>query len=221
LPGIEPVPEVTPVPAQLAKLSILPGIDPVPEVTQIPAQLAKLTILPEVAWQAVSAPPRVVSADRTLAAVAPAPVTLLPERAWQSVTVAAGPPSEPTSTPAKPAPMPDVTNETVVAMAPATEITGLIETAAPALSSTANEAVNQYSKVEPVTVMIRLPVPKPPHRAKTQAVAKKRAAATKSALPPNPFAFPVAPTMAHDPFARPTRKGQARDPFDFLGKRQF
>jgi hypothetical protein len=226
LPGIEPAPEVTPVPAQLAKLTILPGIEPGPEATPKPAQFAKLTILPEVAWQAVSEP-RVVSADRTVAAGAPAPLTLLPEMAWQSVKVAAAAPSEPTSTPAKPAPMPDVTatepvmKETVIAMAPATEITGLIDTGAAAASPAANEALNQFPEVKPITVMIRLPVAKPPLPAKTQAAPKNRPTAARPAAPPNPFAFPLGPTMTHDPFARPTRKGQARDPFDFLGKRQF
>jgi hypothetical protein len=193
----------------------------------VPAQLAKLTILPEVAWQAVSEPPRIKPPDIAVAPAAPAPVTLLPEVAWQAVTVVGVPQPAPTSTPAEAAPRPDVTaielvaTETAVAMAAATEITGMVEAATPATSPAALDALNRFPEVEPMTVMVRLPVAKPPPAAKTQAAPKKRPAVTRQAAPHNPFAFPVGPTMAHDPFARPTRKGQARDPFDFLGKRQF
>jgi hypothetical protein len=224
-------PGVTPVPAELAPLTILPetGLQPAPEATRTPTKRAELTILPETAWQTVSEPPP-----------APPPLakrTLLPDIELQSGPQALQVPAElakltvlpeivmPSAPATRPAAHPDLTLASrpqpttgagaavPVAAEPRTEAPAAAEgalTVEPAVAASAPSPSMDSLLADEwrVSVMIRLPVAKPPPRAKTQTVRAKRPR-------------PARQVVARDPFARPARHTVARDPFDFFGKRQF
>lgn len=200
-----PAPEAMPVPAQLAKLTILPEIalQSVPEPMPVPAEIAPLTILPEIALQSVPEPEPVLAEPAEMTAVAPAltpPANAL-EIALRSApeTTPADPP-EPATIPAEPVPpaMIPMAAETSTETPAAAEVTGLVEPVAPV--SPGMDALNQNLDQPPVTVMIRLPVAKPPLRAMPPPRAK-----TATVRPKRPR------TVSRDPFG--FNFGQPHRPF--------
>jgi hypothetical protein len=194
-------PDMASIPAELAPLPLLPGIaqsepeaKPISvEVAAVPADLTPRTIRPENALQSVPAMP--VEAPPAVAEPQPTPV----------VEVKAGEPVRIETPAAAPQPL---ASEPLMAAAsdegPATtQVAGLVEPdglSSPALASM--DALTRLAEPPPVTVLIRLPLPKKPPLVTAQAKTKAKAKAkTKTKTVSAKRLWPVRQAGARDPFS--------------------
>lgn len=153
------------VPVEPKATPVEPKATPVePDVTPVPAELTPLVVLPEIALrsepEAVPVEPPVAAAETPTTHEPPEPPVAEPA----ATGVPAGPP-------------------------PVAEVTGSAEPAAAAPPQAAMDALNQLHDAWPATVWIKLPVAKPPLRAKTKTARAKRPRAARQAAANDPFSF--------------------------------